>query len=126
MYLIFPARSGTLRSLHPLKDERVPDSFRKSTISSFRQARRLVVLVLGASVVLVGVAMLVLPGPGMVVIPLGLAILAIEFAWARRWLKRIGKTAHNLRENFTGTGKSETDSDRDELRDHEDTPVAPL
>lgn len=38
--------------------------------------------------VLLGLALLVLPGPALVVIPLGLAILATEFFWARRWLKR--------------------------------------
>ena len=58
-------------------------------VISVRQARRIVVLVLGSSVVLVGVVMLVLPGPGLLVIPLGLAILAAEFQWARLWLKKI-------------------------------------
>lgn len=52
------------------------------------RARKLVVAVVGGSVVLVGIAMLVLPGPAILVIPLGLAILATEFLWARRWLKR--------------------------------------
>lgn len=51
-------------------------------------AQKIVVAVVGGSVVLVGIAMLVLPGPAIVVIPLGLAILATEFVWARRWLKR--------------------------------------
>ena len=53
-----------------------------------RHARKFVVAVVGGSVVLVGMAMLVLPGPAILVIPLGLAILATEFLWARRWLKR--------------------------------------
>ena len=53
-----------------------------------RHARKLVVAVVGGSVVLVGIAMLVLPGPAILVLPLGLAILATEFLWARRWLKR--------------------------------------
>ena len=39
--------------------------------------------VAGPLVVLVGVAMLVLPGPGLVVIALGLALLALEYEWAR-------------------------------------------
>src|SRR3972149_4633018 len=52
------------------------------------RAHKLVVAVLGGSVVLVGIAMIVLPGPAILVIPLGLAILATEFLWARRWLKR--------------------------------------
>ena len=51
-------------------------------------ARKPVVAVVGGTVVLVGIAMVVLPGPAFVVIPLGLAILATEFVWARRWLKR--------------------------------------
>ena len=33
-----------------------------------------------------GLAMFVLPGPAFVVIPAALAILAVEFLWARRWL----------------------------------------
>ncbi len=50
--------------------------------------RKLVYSVLGVTVLLVGVAMIVLPGPAVVVIPLGLAILAGEYAWARRILRR--------------------------------------
>jgi uncharacterized protein (TIGR02611 family) len=38
------------------------------------------------TVVLAGLAMTVFPGPAVVVIPLGLAMLAVEFAWARRLL----------------------------------------
>jgi uncharacterized protein (TIGR02611 family) len=43
---------------------------------------------LGFTIVLVGVAMLVLPGPGLLVIAAGLAMLALEFAWAERVLER--------------------------------------
>lgn len=46
---------------------------------------------LGASVLLIGAAMLFLPGPAIVVIPVGLAILASEFAWARRLLRKVKK-----------------------------------
>lgn len=42
----------------------------------------------GAVVTLVGLAMLVLPGPALLVIPIGLAMLAMEFAWAERMLDR--------------------------------------
>jgi cation-transporting ATPase F len=42
----------------------------------------------GGSVLLAGIAMIVLPGPAFLVIPLGLMILATEFTWAKRWLKR--------------------------------------
>ena len=56
---------------------------------TYRQARRLVILVTGVTVLLVGVALLFLPGPAIIVIPAGLAILSIEFAWARRFLHRV-------------------------------------
>ena len=51
-----------------------------------RHVRRVVVFVLGISVLLVGIVMIVSPGPAVVVIPLGLGILATEFLWARRIL----------------------------------------
>jgi tellurite resistance protein TerC len=54
--------------------------------TGYRAARRIVVAVMGTTVVALGVAMLVLPGPAIVVIPAGLAILALEFRWARRLL----------------------------------------
>ena len=55
-------------------------------------ARKIVVSVIGGTIVLFGIALLFLPGPGSVVIPIGLLILASEFAWAR-WLLRRGKYA---------------------------------
>jgi cation-transporting P-type ATPase F len=50
--------------------------------------RRLIVAILGFSILLAGIVMLVLPGPAIIFIPLGLAILATEFAWAKDWLSR--------------------------------------
>jgi len=52
-----------------------------------KQIKRIVVMLVGGTVLAVGVALIVLPGPAFIVIPLGLAILAIEFAWAKRWLR---------------------------------------
>src|SRR5688572_27018366 len=49
--------------------------------------RKAIVAVVGFTVVLLGVVMVVTPGPALVVIPLGLAILATEFVWAKRLLK---------------------------------------
>ena len=43
---------------------------------------RALYLMSGVVVLLCGLAMLVLPGPALVVIPIGLAMLAMEFAWA--------------------------------------------
>lgn len=50
--------------------------------------RRIIVGVIGGTIVLIGIALLVLPGPAFIVIPLGLLILGSEFAWARRLLRR--------------------------------------
>jgi len=51
--------------------------------------RRVVVFILGVSIVAVGVVMIVTPGPAIVVIPAGLALLATEFLWARRLLQQM-------------------------------------
>ena len=55
---------------------------------TFQFIRRVVVGVVGGTVLLAGLAMIVLPGPAFVVIPAALAILATEFVWARRCLRR--------------------------------------
>ncbi|MGC9326368.1 MAG: TerC/Alx family metal homeostasis membrane protein [Candidatus Hinthialibacter sp.] len=65
------------------------DELSQAVDVTWRQVRKIVVLVVGFSVVLVGVIMLVLPGPAFVVIPTGIAILSIEFAWAKRLFQRI-------------------------------------
>jgi uncharacterized protein (TIGR02611 family) len=51
-------------------------------------ARKLIVAVIGATILLLGVVMVVLPGPAFIVIPIGLGVLATEFAWARRAVRR--------------------------------------
>jgi tellurite resistance protein TerC len=55
-----------------------------------------IVSVIGATVLLIGVALLVLPGPAFIVIPVGLAILATEYAWARRWLRKVRRMASDV------------------------------
>ena len=49
--------------------------------------------------------MIVLPGPAVVVVPLGLAILATEFIWARRWLRKGRKLFKKARDHVTGSSK---------------------
>src|SRR5437667_4120801 len=65
-------------------------------VENIKVVKRVIVSVVGATVMLIGIALLVLPGPAFVVIPLGLAILATEYAWARRWLKRARRIASNV------------------------------
>lgn len=69
---------------------------------TYRTARRIVVAVVGGTLVVIGLFMIVLPGPALVVIPMGLGILSLEFAWARRWLRKIKNRAGRL-----ATGRQE-------------------
>ncbi len=50
--------------------------------------RKFLVGIVGGSVIVIGLVMIVLPGPAIIVVPLGFAILATEFAWARRVWRR--------------------------------------
>ena len=62
---------------------------RKITYISYRLGRQIVVAVIGGTLLLGGVIMLVTPGPGLAAMLAGLAILAIEFTWARIWLRKL-------------------------------------
>jgi len=67
----------------------------KTVHLTYKAARRVAVTVLGTTLVLLGIIMIVTPGPALIVIPIGLAVLVIEFAWARLWLKRLRETISN-------------------------------
>jgi uncharacterized protein (TIGR02611 family) len=60
-----------------------------SSVRFLRFLRRLIIFMLGMGVLMIGVVMIVTPGPAFLIIPLGLAILASEFVWARRLLQRV-------------------------------------
>ena len=65
-------------------------------VITYKWARRITIAVAGFSVLCLGVAMIVLPGPAFIVIPAGLGILAIEFAWAKRWLAHVKERGAGL------------------------------
>ena len=67
---------------------------------------KVVVTVAGPLVVLAGVAMLVLPGPGLVVMAAGLALLALEYPWARHVLALLGRALSRGRELVLPQGAS--------------------
>lgn len=73
---------------------------RHPLISTLQQAKRLVKIVVGFTILLIGLAMVILPGPATVAIPVGLAILATEFVWARKLLKRFKDGASNLKNSI--------------------------
>ncbi len=65
-------------------------------LENIKIVKRVIVSVVGATVLLFGVALLILPGPAFIVIPVGLAILASEYAWARRWLRKARRMASDV------------------------------
>jgi tellurite resistance protein TerC len=85
---------------------------RRALDVTYRVARRIVVTVVGATVIVIGIAMIVLPGPATLVIPLGLAILGLEFAWARRWLRRVRDKGAEMVGRARGRGRDAPPDDR--------------
>jgi len=65
---------------------------------TYKVAKRIIVTVVGLSILVIGIVMIIAPGPALILIPVGLAILGLEFAWARHWLKRLrqGISSRNL------------------------------
>ncbi|MDJ0748847.1 MAG: PGPGW domain-containing protein [Woeseiaceae bacterium] len=84
---------------------------RKAVHFTYKAARRIVVGVVGATVLLLGIIMIVTPGPALVVIPVGLAILSIEFTWARAWLRRLRESISARNNNDLGQ-RAESHRDR--------------
>ena len=74
--------------------------------STVRQIRRFGIVVLGGTLLTLGVVLIVMPGPAFIAIPLGLAILAVEFSWAERWLSKtrelIGSATTAVRQKEAG------------------------
>lgn len=56
---------------------------------TLRQVKKLVVAVVGFTMLIAGIAMIILPGPAFIFIPAGLAILATEFLWAKKLLQKV-------------------------------------
>jgi uncharacterized protein (TIGR02611 family) len=61
-------------------------------------AKRWLKIVGGFALLAAGTVMLVLPGPGLVTIALGLALLSVEFVWARRLLDRVKRKTAAVRD----------------------------
>ena len=69
-------------------------------LKSLKQVKRLIVGVIGFTILAIGIAMIVLPGQAILVIPLGLSILATEFVWANKLLEKI-KTKLKKRDSLS-------------------------
>ncbi len=92
---------GAAGTATPERDRRWYELGRSENVV-VRQAYRMIVLVVGITIVAAGVAMFVLPGPGILVLIAGLAILATEFVWARLLLQRARRYAAKAKEKGKG------------------------
>ena len=63
-------------------------------------AWKLVIFVIGGSILLFGIVLIFTPGPSIIVIPIGLTILATQFIWARKLLRQLKRGVHELKENL--------------------------
>ena len=67
-------------------------------MQTLERSKRWLKIIVGFALLAIGTAMLVLPGPGIVAIALGLAILSVEYVWARRLLDRMKQQAGAARD----------------------------
>jgi uncharacterized protein (TIGR02611 family) len=76
---------------------------RRETHKQRSRAYRIGFAALGMLILVGGVVMLVTPGPAFVLIPIGLAMLALEFAWAERLLEKSLQQAQIAQEKAAQT-----------------------
>ena len=62
----------------------------------YKQIKKLVIFLIGISIVLIGCVLFFTPGPAIIVIPVGLAVLATEFIWAKKLLKKFKETTASI------------------------------
>ncbi len=75
-----------------MSEEKNSGFFKKFSIKTYHQARRIIRIIFGLTLLLIGLLMIVLPGPATVVIPLALGLLASEFFWAKWVLAKFNRT----------------------------------
>lgn len=76
----------------------------------YKTARRIVITVVGGTLLIIGAIMLLTPGPGVLGIAAGLGILGLEYAWAKRWLaevkRRSGQAINDINDEQSRLGRN--------------------
>ncbi len=75
-------------------------------IETLKKVRRVIIGIVGFTILVIGIFLLVLPGPAFLVIPVGLGILATEFVWAKKLLRKV-------KDKISGRGESTQQSTKD-------------
>jgi uncharacterized protein (TIGR02611 family) len=58
---------------------------------TFKKIKRVIIAIVGTTVLLIGVVAIFLPAPAILIIPAGLGILATEFLWAKKLLNKFNE-----------------------------------
>ncbi|MBI3004126.1 MAG: PGPGW domain-containing protein [Ignavibacteriales bacterium] len=62
-----------------------------------KSIKRIIIAIVGTTVLLIGIALIVLPGPAFILIPAGIAILATEFQWAKKLIQKFRQKVKSKR-----------------------------
>lgn len=81
-------------------NQHIGRALKKLGLGNVPHLTRIIVGIVGSLVLLVGIALIFLPGPAFVIIPAGLAILATEFNWARRWIDKAKDWVRKQRKKY--------------------------
>jgi len=73
-------------------------------IKTLKIAKRWIMIVFGFTLLLIGILLAIpgVPGPGVLIVWAGLAILAVEFIWARKLLKKFKDQGIRLKDLIIG------------------------
>lgn len=81
----------------PLQRPTALQDLAEAVDASRRNFRKVLILIVGTAIILFGIVIAPLPGPGpTVLVPIGLAILATEFLWARKLLDQLKERTQQL------------------------------
>lgn len=62
-----------------------------------KKVKKLIVTIIGFTILLIGLVTIFTPGPAIIIIPVGLAVLATEFVWAERLLNKFKEKFARMR-----------------------------
>jgi uncharacterized protein (TIGR02611 family) len=74
-------------------------------IKTLQQAKRLLKILFGFTLLILGGIMIFTPGPGWITILLGLGILGAEYVWAQRLLDRVKHQGGRIRDSIFNRDK---------------------
>ncbi len=66
-------------------------------LKTIKQLKRVIIGIIGFTILIIGIAMIALPGPAFIIIPAGLSILATEFLWAKKIVQKFKEKFEQLK-----------------------------